>query len=55
MGLCLGLDVPNELLVPVKYTAKRLRPNPQAMKEMEAEGPAAHAMMLQLVTTKFSH
>jgi hypothetical protein len=25
------------------------------MKEMEAEGPAAHEMMLNLVATKFSH
>jgi hypothetical protein len=54
-GLCLGFDVPNELLVPVQYRPKRLRPDPQAIKEMAAEGPAAHAMMLKLVTTKFSH
>jgi hypothetical protein len=54
-GLCLGFDVPDELLVPVKYRSKRLKPDAQAMKEMQAEGPAAHKMMLNLVTTKFSH
>ena len=53
--LCLGFDVPDELLVPVKYRSKRLEPDAQAMSEMQAEGPAAHEMMLNLVTTKFSH
>jgi hypothetical protein len=54
-GLCLGFDVSDGLLTPVKYRSKRLRPDAQAMKEMQAEGPAAHEMMLNLVTTKFSH
>lgn len=54
-GLCLGFDVPEGLLTPVRYRSKRLKPDPQAIKEMQAEGPAAHEMMLNLVATKFSH
>ncbi len=54
-GLCLGFDVPDGVPVPVVYRSKRLKPDPQAIKEMEAEGPAAREMMLKLVTTKFSH
>jgi hypothetical protein len=54
-GLCLGFDVPDSEVVPVKYRSRRLKPDPQAIREMISEGPAAHAMMLDLVTTKFSH
>ncbi len=54
-GLCLGFEVPDEMLTPVKYRAKRLRPDPRIINEMRAESPAAQEMMLQLVTTKFSH
>jgi hypothetical protein len=54
-GLCLGFDVPEALLTRVKYRSKRLKPDPQAIKEMQAEGAAAQEMMLNLVTTKFSH
>jgi hypothetical protein len=54
-GLCLGFDASDEMLVPVRYGSKRMKPDPQAMKEMAAEGPAAHEMMFRLVTTKFSH
>jgi Protein of unknown function (DUF2971) len=54
-GLCLGFDVPNGLLTPVKYRSTRLKPDVQAIKEMQAEDPAAHKMMRDLVATKFSH
>jgi hypothetical protein len=54
-GLCLGFDVPDALLSSVTYCSKRLKPDPKALAEMQAEGPAAHEMMLKLVTTKFRH
>ncbi len=50
-GLCLGFDVTAELM-PVTYTAKRLKPD---MAAIEAGGDVAEEQMRQMLTTKFSH
>lgn len=51
-GLCLGFDVPDELLTEVEYRSKRTKPN---LPLLVAGGEAAASHMQKLLTTKFSH
>ena len=51
-GLCLGFDVPEEYLVPVTYSSKRL--SQEAEKIMDG-GEIDEALMLRLLTTKYYH
>ncbi|OCC22819.1 hypothetical protein MB02_14740 [Croceicoccus estronivorus] len=49
-GMCLGFDVPDDLLTRVAYSRKRL-PIDRAL----LEGPDAKALMRTVASTKFSH
>lgn len=49
-GLCLGFDIPDNLVTTVSYRRKRL-PVDRAL----LEGPNAEAFMRTVVSTKFSH
>jgi hypothetical protein len=51
-GLCLGFDIPDEMLTEVTYIAKRPLPD---MVRLAGTGLQAQAEMLRVLTTKFSH
>lgn len=51
-GLCLGLDIPNELLVTVSYVRRRPVPDLEALS---GTGREARDAMLKVLATKFSH
>lgn len=51
-GLCLGFDVPDELLKRVRYQRRRMTIDPGII---EAEGADAEAFMADLISTKSSH
>ncbi|MGI4819487.1 MAG: DUF2971 domain-containing protein [Janthinobacterium lividum] len=48
-GLCLGFDVPDETVLPVRYVPKRLRYDPKLFEVRD------EATLLHYLTTKFSH
>jgi Protein of unknown function (DUF2971) len=50
-GLCLGFDVPDHLLMHVKYTRKRVRSD----KLLSLDQPAREREITRLLSTKFSH
>lgn len=51
-GLCLGFDIPDELLRRVQYQRRRMTIDPSVI---EAEGAAAKALMADLISIKSSH
>jgi len=51
-GLCLGFDVPDNMLKRVRYQRQRIAIDPGVI---EAEGAAAEAFMAVLISTKSSH
>lgn len=50
-GLCLGFDVPDEHLKPVKYRSTRLKPELEQASPRDDRGTLAYKLM----TTKFKH
>ncbi len=51
-GVCLGFDIPDNNLVPVTYSSKRLI---QEAQQIISGGAIDEALMLRLLTTKFYH
>lgn len=52
-GLCLGFDVPQNLLIPVQYNAKRFEPDIAAFDNPRSD--VAHVEMIRMLSTKYSH
>lgn len=52
-GICLGFDIPAELLMKVRYVSKRGKVDVQAVTK--AGGPAEQQMMVDALATKYSH
>jgi len=51
-GLCLGFDVPDAMLTPVRYSRTRLTIDPAIV---DASATSAEAFMTDLISTKSSH
>jgi hypothetical protein len=51
-GLCLGFEVPNALLRPVSYSAKRLVAEAEKLLR---SGPYDHELMMRFLSTKYVH
>ena len=51
-GLCLGFDIPANLLTKVQYSSTRLQVR---VDLIEADGPKAQKEMLKVLSTKYAH
>ena len=51
-GLCLGFDIPANMLAKVRYTTKRLEPR---VDVIEGGGPGDQKEMFKVLTTKYLH
>jgi len=55
-GLCLGFEVPDELILPVSYAAKRwISTDDQLLMPNYADNENNRATILRLISTKYSH
>jgi Protein of unknown function (DUF2971) len=52
-GLCLGFDIPQNLLIPVQYCAKRFEPDIAAFDKPRSK--IAQVEMIRMLSTKYSH